>query len=119
MSPRTPLAFSALAAALLLSSCAAPSPTPPPPSSASASPEPTPVATTAPVDETPAADADPTCKTIITSGTVDALTSQGWSSKREELRIGETLVEDGLLCMWADFSTASDHGQMYGWGALD
>ena len=21
--------------------------------------------------------------------------------------------------MWADFSTASDHGQMYGWGALD
>ncbi len=119
MSPRTPLAFSALAAALLLSSCAAPSPTPPPPSSASASPEPTPVATTAPVDETPAADADPTCETIITSGTVDALTSQGWSSKREELRIGETLVEDGLLCMWADFSTASDHGQMYGWGALD
>ena len=21
--------------------------------------------------------------------------------------------------MWADFSTASDHGQMYGWGSLD
>ncbi|WP_344691610.1 hypothetical protein [Microbacterium esteraromaticum] len=76
--------------------------------------------TTAPVDdETPAADADPTCETIITKGTVEALTSQGWTSRQQELRIGDTLVEEGLMCMWADFSTPSDHGQMYGWGTVD
>lgn len=120
MSPRIPLTFSALAAVLLLASCAAPDPTPPPSSSPSTSAEPTTAATTAPVDvKTPTPGAEPTCKTIITPGTVEALTSQGWTSKQEELRIGETLVEDGLLCMWADFSTASDHGQMYGWGTLD
>jgi hypothetical protein len=122
MSPRTPLVFSVLAAALLLASCASPEPAPTsaPPASSSASVEPSPAATTAPVDEeTPAADADPTCDTIITEGTVEALTSQGWTSKPQELRIGDTLVEDGLMCMWADFSTPSDHGQMYGWGTLD
>ena len=120
MSPRTPLAFSALAAVLLLASCSAPDPTPTPTPPASTSVEPTTAVTTAPVDDaTPAPGAEPTCKTIITPGTVDALTSQGWTAKQEELRIGETLIEDGLLCMWADFSTASDHGQMYGWGALD
>lgn len=120
MSPRTPLALSALAAGLLLASCAAPAPTPPPPSSASASAEPSTAATTAPVSaQTPTPGADPACDTIITTGTVDALSSQGWTSKQQELRIGETLVEGGLLCMWADFSTASDHGQMYGWGPLD
>ncbi|QMU97967.1 hypothetical protein FVO59_12720 [Microbacterium esteraromaticum] len=120
MSPRTPLAFGALVTALLLASCSTPAPKPAPPSSASASAEPSTAATTAAVDdETPAVDAEPACDTIITSGTVDALTSQGWTSKHQELRIGETLIENGLLCMWADFSTASDHGQMYGWGALD
>jgi len=120
MSPRFPLTFGALAAVLLLTSCAAPDPTPPPSSSPSLSAEPTTPATTQPADvETPTPGADPTCKTIITPGTVDALTSQGWTAKQQELRIGETLVPEGLLCMWADFSTASDHGQMYGWGALD
>ncbi|WP_313354989.1 hypothetical protein [Microbacterium sp.] len=120
MSPRILLTFSALAAVLLLASCAAPDPTPSPSSSSSMSAEPTTTATTAPADvEAPTPGAEPTCKTIITPGTVDALTSQGWTSKQQELRIGETLVPDGLLCMWADFSTASDHGQMYGWGTLD
>ncbi|PKI91869.1 hypothetical protein CW368_03170, partial [Actinomycetales bacterium SN12] len=116
----TPLAFSALAAVLLLASCAAADPSPTPSSSGSSvSAEPTTAVTTTPVDETPTPGAEPTCKTIITPGTVDALTDQGWTAKQEELRIGETLVENGLLCMWADFSTASDHGQMYGWGTLD
>lgn len=120
MSPRTPLAFSALATALLLASCSSPAPTPTQPPSSSATAQPTTPVTTTPVDEeTPASDAEPTCETIITSGTVDALTSQGWTSEQQQLRIGETLVEGGVLCMWADFSTASDHGQMYGWGALD
>lgn len=121
MSPRIPLLFSALAGALLLVSCSAPSPGPQTAQPApTGSPSTTVPATSGPVEHnTPRPRADPTCETIITAGTVEALTSQGWTVKQQELRIGEILVEDGLLCMWADYSTASDHGQMYGWGTLD
>jgi len=121
MTPRIPLSLSALAALTLLVSCS-PSPAGPttPSVSATTAAGPTPMATTQPSDEqTPASDEDPTCDTIITPGTVEALTSQGWTAQEQQLRIGDTVVAGGLLCMWADFSTASDHGQMYGWGPLD
>jgi len=55
---------------------------------------------------------------MISAATVDALTSQGWTFQEQELRIGETPVDGGLLCSWADYTTASDHGQMYGWGPI-
>lgn len=108
--------------ALALASCAPAAPSEPASTTtpaAAPSTQPPATVTSAPEDSaTPTPDADPSCDTIISSGTVDALTSQGWTSMEEEFRIGETVVEGGLMCMWADFSTASDHGQMYASGPI-
>ncbi|UNK69502.1 hypothetical protein [Microbacterium sp. H1-D42] len=121
MRTRYPLAVGVLLTALALASCApaaAPQSSPTAPAAAPSTPPPATV-TSAPEDETaPEPGAAPTCDTIISPGTVDALKSQGWTSMQEEFRIGETVVDDGLMCMWADFSTASDHGQMYAWGPI-
>ncbi|MEJ1090044.1 hypothetical protein WDU99_17145 [Microbacterium sp. Mu-80] len=123
MRARFPLAVGMLLTSLALASCAPAAE----PQGASTPPAPEPVATTPPPatvapepaeESTPEPHADPTCETIISSGTVDALKSQGWTSMQEEFRIGETVVDGGLMCMWADFSTASDHGQMYAWGPI-
>lgn len=118
-----PLALGALLATVALSACTASSR---PADAATTAPEPTasatpaPVVTTEPVEETtPEPSGTPACDTIITEGTVDALTSQGWTAKQEEFRIGEVPLEGGLLCLWSDFSTASDHGQMYAWAPVD
>src|SRR5690606_2263255 len=51
-------------------------------------------------------------------GTVEALEAEGWTFKQRDFVIGDIAVEDGLECLWADYSTASDHGQMYAWGLL-
>ncbi|WP_417554053.1 hypothetical protein [Microbacterium sp.] len=121
MKTRLPLAACALLAALSLAACSGATP-PPPTASSSAEPAQTPKATVAtqPADDAsrpPAA--APTCDTLVTKGTVDALKSQGWTSKQQEFQIGDVPVTDGLECLWADFSTASDHGQIYAWGLLD
>lgn len=118
-----PLALGALLAAATLTACAAPAepdavrtPTP----EATASAPPAPVATTEPAaEDDPAPEGEPTCETIITEGTVEGLKSQGWTSKQEELRIGDQVFDGGLLCLWSDFTAPSDHGQMYGWAPLD
>lgn len=121
---KTPIPLTAVAvlAALSLASCSGTPPEATAAPSVTKTPE-TPKATVTPAPAQPAApsapSAEPTCDTIISPGTVDALTSQGWTFEQEEFRIGETVVADGLLCLWADFTTASDHGQMYAWGALD
>lgn len=126
MTPRTTLATGALtiALALTLTSCAAPAEQPASAPPASTSTEPTsPPATSAAPDDAPEKTSppagEPTCENIISEGTVDALESEGWTYQQQEFHIGETAVENGLLCMWADFETASDHGQMYGWGEID
>ena len=129
MTSRIPAAFGALACVLLLASCAAPAPTTQSPSAtttARSSDEPD-----APIDSEPDAQesatpttrptsvADLDCETLITRGTVDALKAAGWTSQQQEFQIGDTTVEDGMMCLWADFSTPSDHGQMYALGAID
>ncbi|MFD5225231.1 hypothetical protein ACFWHT_06350 [Microbacterium sp. NPDC058342] len=121
MTSRISLAAAALVAVLSLSACGSTAqPQAPQPSSPAADTTPKATITAGADDEpsTPAPGAEPECETIVSAGTVDALTSQGWTFKQEEFRIGETLVSEGLLCMWADFTTASDHGQMYAWGLL-
>lgn len=123
MKTRIPLAACALFAALSLAACSGTA-APPATTPASTRPTHTPTATvtTAPVGEpsAPPTNSDaPACDTIITKGTVDALTSQGWTAKQQEFQIGDVVVTDGLECLWADFSTASDHGQMYAWGPLE
>lgn len=99
------------------------SPTPAPektsqPSDSASSPTPTAgPATTPEPDRTPGA---LSCESMISPGTVDALTAQGWTAETKEFVIGDVPVgEDaGLLCFWADYSIASDHGQFYGWAAI-
>lgn len=122
MKNRTPLAVCALAAALSLAACSGASPgtTTASPASDSSTQTPRATVTTGPVGQTPTPTAgEPlTCENMISEATVEALTEQGWTFKEQELQIGETPVEGGLLCSWADYTTASDHGQMYGWGPI-
>lgn len=121
MTPRIPLAGVALAAALTLTACgapAAPADRTSAPPTAVETPKATVTSGTPGESSTPTPGAAPTCETIVSTGTVDALASQGWTFQQEEFRIGDVVVDEGILCMWADFSTASDHGQMYAWGPL-
>src|SRR5690606_5168521 len=123
MKNRTSLAVGVLLAALTITACSG-TPPAPDPTPTSDSPPQTPQATVttnpSPVAQTPRATAgEPlTCDTMISAGTVDALTSQGWTFKEQPLTIGETVIDGGLRCDWADYTTASDHGQMYGWGPI-
>ncbi len=121
MNPRIlPGAVGALLLAVVLTACAgAPaetaSPTPKP-----ASPTPT-VTESETVVETPAPvveDAAPTCDTIVSEGTVKALTDEGWTFQEKEFVVGDVTLDDGLLCFWADYTVASDHGQLYGWSEI-
>lgn len=60
-----------------------------------------------------------TCDTLISATTVDALKKLGWTSEQREFSVGPEVVPAGLLCLWADFTHASDRGQMYGWAPID
>ncbi|MFJ4224879.1 hypothetical protein [Microbacterium sp. NPDC089695] len=110
-------ALGALALAAVLAGCsggtdanATPTPdVPKPTATATVTPTPTP---------TPEPAAQPTCDTIVSAGTVQALTDAGWTSEEKEFVIGDVTLPDGLLCFWADYSVASDHGQLYGWSAI-
>lgn len=120
MSPRIPTAIAiASLSVLALASCASPEP------ETSAVPEPPSAIepTTEPIEEAPDAEstappADPTCETIISEGTVSALTDLGWTAQLQDFQIGEQLLEGGLYCAWADWAEPSDHGQFFAWAAL-
>lgn len=60
------------------------------------------------------------CASMISAGTVDALTEQGWTAQPKDFVIGDLHVpsEQGMLCFWADYTVASDHGQFYGWATI-
>lgn len=118
MIPRdTSAAAGILLLVALLTACA-------PPADPAASPtpravEPSPVASPAPVASTaPETPGELTCASMISAGTVSALTEIGWTAEAKEFVVGGVELEDGLLCFWADYSVASDHGQLYGWSAL-
>nr|WP_236571180.1 hypothetical protein [Microbacterium hydrocarbonoxydans] len=55
---------------------------------------------------------------MISEGTVEALTDLGWTFEEKDFVIGDVTMSDGLLCFWADYSVASDHGQLYGWSEI-
>lgn len=112
-------ATAGLLLAFVLSACTAapqgdPTETPAqPPASAEPTEEPEePVATTQP-------GADPTCESIVTPGTVESLTAVGWTYEQQEFRIGEFILDEGLYCVWGDYTVASDHVQVYGWAPID
>lgn len=118
----TPRIMSATAGVLLLlaalTACA--TPTAPPSSPTPRAVAPSPTATADPVS-TPAPEkpATVTCESMISAGTVAALTDAGWTAQSKEFVVGGVALSEGLLCFWADYTVASDHGQLYGWAAVD
>lgn len=112
-------AAAAFALTAILVACSGPTTdeTAPTPTASQPAPEASvePVQTDAP--ETPAA--EPACDTIVSPGTVKALTDAGWTFEEKEFVIGGVPLPDGLLCFWADYTVASDHGQLYGWSEMD
>ena len=101
-----------------LTACGAPAEPRSTPSPDAASP--TPVTTTAPVaSPTPQATAAPlTCESMISAGTVKALTDAGWTAQPKDFIVGGVDFTEGMLCFWADYNVASDHGQLYGWAPV-
>ncbi|MFC4139122.1 MULTISPECIES: hypothetical protein [unclassified Microbacterium] len=122
MTPRIPLAATGfLALALAITACA-PTPDPAPTKTTTAEkPVEAPPATAAAEepDPAPTKGAEPTCDTIISAGTVKALKEQGWTAEPTEFTLGELVLDGGIMCSWADYSAASDHGQQYGWAPID
>lgn len=119
MIPRiTTAAAAALVLAAVLTACSGPAPEQAPTPSAAA---PAPQASVQPAQTpAPAPSADgPACDTIVSEGTVQALTDAGWTFEEKEFVIGGVELPEGLLCFWADYSVASDHGQLYGWSEID
>ena len=83
------------------------------PTPVATSPTPTPSATAS-----AAPTADPTCETIIPASTVEDFDSVGWTVRAEPFRIGATELDAGVQCIWGDFTTATDHVQIYGWAPI-
>ncbi len=113
----TSAAVGALLLAVVLVSCSGTAE-----ESASPSPEaprPTPTVTATPIETAaPTPAAEPACDTIVSAGTVKALTDEGWTFEEQPFVIGDVTLDEGLLCFWADYTVASDHGQLYGWSAI-
>jgi len=117
---RTPSLFAAvlvLTGTLLASTACAGAP-----SGSDAAQTPTPLATsptpTASPTQSTAPAGDPTCETIIPATTVADFDSVGWTARAETFRIGELEIPDGVQCVWGDFTTATDHVQIYGWAPI-
>jgi hypothetical protein len=113
--------MSATAGVLLLvaalTACAAPEPRPSSsPDAVGPRPTETTVPVTSPTPEVP--DAELTCESMISAGTVAALADAGWTAETKEFVAGGVELTEGLLCFWADYTVASDHGQLYGWSAI-
>ncbi|MBP2435908.1 hypothetical protein [Microbacterium amylolyticum] len=68
--------------------------------------------------ETPTEPAVLGCDTIIPATLYSDLSDLGWSAIEEPLRIGEHLLEDGIQCVWGDYSSGTDIAQMYGWAPV-
>ena len=62
--------------------------------------------------------ADPTCETIIPAATVEDFESVGWTARAEPFRVGELEIAEGVQCIWGDFTTATDHVQIFGWAPI-
>lgn len=118
-----PRIMSATAGVLLLvvalTACSPPSEpsSSPTPEAADPSPRASAAPVTSPTPEPPATEL--TCESMISAGTVKALSDAGWTAQPKEFIVGGEELTEGLLCFWADYSVASDHGQLYGWAALD
>lgn len=116
-----PRNLSAAAGVLLLlvalTACGTPAdpPATPTPDAVAPSPAPSPEPVNSSAPEAPA---ELSCESMISAGTVSVFTDMGWTAQPKEFVVGGVELTDGLLCFWADYTVASDHGQLYGWAAL-
>lgn len=117
--PRIAAIVALTAAALFATACA--------PTEAQSDPARTPTVEIEPSSPAPAPSAsssgdaqieEPTCATIISSTTVEDFESLGWSSLADTFVVGDVTIPDGVRCIWGDFSTASDHVQVFGWAPI-
>lgn len=107
-----------LLALAVLTACAAPSGPPKATPAASSTPTPDDAAGPASTPTPSAPAAELSCESMISAGTVDALSAAGWSAEPKEFVVGDVELTQGLLCFWADYSVGSDHGQLYGWSPI-
>jgi len=107
--------------AMLASACASPAPesNPLPSESAGAaapeSPAPEPEATPS---TDPASSDEPTCDTIISPATAADFDSLGWTALADSFSVASVALPEGIQCVWGDFSTATDHVQIFGWAPI-
>jgi hypothetical protein len=106
----------AMATLLLATACAAPSDAAPDagtPTPNATSPSPTPL-----VSPTETAAAEPTCETIIPASIIEEFEGVGWTARAEQFRVGDITIEQGIQCVWGDFTVATDNVQIYGWAPI-
>ncbi|MFF7292296.1 hypothetical protein ACFY9N_07130 [Microbacterium sp. NPDC008134] len=119
-----PRIVSATAGAVLLlaalTACSAPGESTPTPTPDAATPAPQTSVEPAATPEPEPSSAALTCESMISPGTVSALTEAGWTAETKDFVIGDTTIpaDQGLLCFWGDYAVASDHGQLYGWAEM-
>ncbi|PZU49577.1 MAG: nitrate ABC transporter substrate-binding protein [Microbacterium sp.] len=113
----TAFAAAALATTLLAGCAGGAAPTPtgtgdagPSTTPTNAQPDPSPTATTAP--------ATATCESLITSDVLAELKEKGWTSQESPFSAGGITLDEGLQCMWADFSVASGNLLIFGWAPI-
>lgn len=115
---RLVLAVISFAATAALASCSASEPEP---EATVAAPEPT-VAVEEPVDKTddePEPIPNPTCEGLLSASVVSDFEGLNWTPREEPLRVGERIVDGGIICYWADYDgPGTDNIQAYGWAPL-
>ena len=107
--------------AMFASACSSPSPeTKPLPSETAglAAPEsPAPEPEASPSSDAVSSD-EPTCETIISPATAADFDSLGWTVLADRFVVASVSLPDGIQCVWGDFSTATDHVQIFGWAPI-
>lgn len=114
------VAVVAIAMATMLASACSPTGSEPEPT-VSATPDAEPTDTAPEPQPEPSADADPetpTCENIISATTVSDFESLGWTALADTFRVGSVEIPEGIQCIWGDFSTATDHVQIFGWAPI-
>lgn len=109
-----------VAISLLLAGCATPSESVPTRAPVTTAPTPT---TTSGSEPTPTASATAgassvTCDSLVSADILADLTTQGWTYREEPFTVGDVTIDDGVQCMWADFTTASGNLLLFGWAPI-
>ncbi len=80
---------------------------------AQATATPTPTPTSAPAAQHGA----PACEELIPASLVEQFSTQNWTYRADVFRVADLTLEDGVQCVWGDYSVASDHVLIFGWAA--